>query len=335
MTLSRFARRLVLCVALLGVSLLHARGGLAQSAADVAAARELFKEAAELIKKGRWEEGRERLERSLMLKQAPITHFSLAVAQRKTGQLVEALESFRAFLASPAEKATDRYRAPAEQAVRALEPRVAKVSLLIRPKDPPELAVTIDGVEVPVAALDQMRLVNPGGHVLQVIARGFREATHSFQVGEGETVSLVVALEPAARADPSTATAVVTADGAAVDGSEHAGQDEADDAGFPTVPVALMAGGTAAFGVGLALGLIGLSEARDTPTNDSAEADAARTKGVIGDVVAGVGIAAVAVGGILLIVRALGDDGGDEASDAGVHVAPWASGPLAGVELRF
>ena len=60
--------RLLLCVVLLLVALVPLPAA-AQSAADVAAARELFIEGAELAKAGRWQEARDRYERSLALNQ--------------------------------------------------------------------------------------------------------------------------------------------------------------------------------------------------------------------------------------------------------------------------
>src|SRR5262245_8834476 len=98
----------------------------AEGPADVAAARELFQEGSKLAQAGRWAEARDRYERSLRLKRAPVTLYSLGVAQRSTGQLVEALENFRAFLAEPSSPATLPYEAPARAAVDELERRVAR-----------------------------------------------------------------------------------------------------------------------------------------------------------------------------------------------------------------
>src|SRR5690606_22178751 len=130
----------------------------AQSAADVAVAREMFIEGSELARQGRWEQARERYERSLELKRAPITLYSLGVAQQQTGQLVEALESFRAFLAEPSAPATKEYEPLARQAVQELERRVAEIELRMSPADVAGLVVKIDGVAVPAAALDRPRL---------------------------------------------------------------------------------------------------------------------------------------------------------------------------------
>jgi len=97
-----------------------------------------------------------------------------------------------------------------------------------------------------------------------------------------------------------------------------------------------MVGGGVAFGVGLTVGLLGVSQAADAPTSDGPEAESARTKSIVGDVVAGVGIVAAGVGLVLLLVD--GDDqdpGTIDPTAPGVSLRPWADGLVSGVELRF
>ena len=77
-----FLWTLVLAVALV------AQAAQAQSAADVAAARELFIEGAQLAREGKWVEARGRYERSLALKRAPMTLYRLGVAQMSSGALI-------------------------------------------------------------------------------------------------------------------------------------------------------------------------------------------------------------------------------------------------------
>src|SRR5262245_46822534 len=78
----------------------------AQSPADVALARQLFNEGLELSKANKWEDAREKLARSLALKRAPITLYTLGVAEMKSGHLVAALEHLHAFVALPREPGT-------------------------------------------------------------------------------------------------------------------------------------------------------------------------------------------------------------------------------------
>jgi hypothetical protein len=321
--------RIVLVAVLLACAV-GLRPGLAaaQSAADTATARELYIEGAKLSKEERWEQAKDRLKRSLELKKAPITHYSLAVAQQKTGELVEALENFRAFLVAPSAAATESLREPAEQAAEKLSEQVARVAITIRPDGLESLSVSIDGVKVPTAALDRPRLVNPGRHELRATAAGHAEASQSFTVEEGGSAEVTLTLEPAAEptAEPEPEPEPAAAPPA----------EPPDEGASIAGPVVTLVTGIVAIGVGVAVGLVGVSEAEDAPASEGPEADAARTKGLAGDIVAGVGGAVAAVGLIWLIVAATSGPDEDEASAAdAARLRPWAAGPVAGVQVQF
>jgi hypothetical protein len=287
----------------------------ADEPANVAAARELFVEGSELSKQGDWEGARDRFERSMALKPAPITIYSLAVAQMNTGRLAESLEGFRAFLAEPAEPATEPYVEPARAAVAELEGRVSYIKLVIVPAGLPGLAVRVDNVEVPPAALTIPRLVNPGTHVVTAIAPGRRAAQREITLSEGQTgvAELTLAADAAVEPDPEPA---------------HGSGADDDTSQVPVLPIVLMAVGGAAVVAGVAVGLVGLSEANDAPTRDGPEADAARAKSLAGDVVAVVGGATAVLGLVLLFVL----DGDDDT--ASQRVTPAADGSV-GVRVRF
>jgi hypothetical protein len=301
----------------------------AQSAADVAAARELFVAGSKLSKEGRWEEAKERFAKSLALKPAPITLFSLGIAQQHSGELVEALESFRAFLIAR-DAATTDYRQPAEQAVAELERRVARIQIRIDPPNANGLRVRIDDVDVNIAALDLPRLVNPGHRTFRAQADGYEPAISAIDVAEGQSGDITLSLAPVF---VDEATATVAAPDAIVSPPEQGGT-------FPILPVSLMGGGALVFGVGLTVGIIGLGEASDAPAAEGPEADAARTKGIVADVMMGVGGAAVGLGLVLLIV-ALNDDGSDtivalgDDGDTVAALKPWAAPGGAGIAVSF
>jgi hypothetical protein len=259
-----------------------------ESPADVATARELFFEANRLGAEGRWEEARIRFARSLALKRSAVTIYSLGVAQLHTGQLVEALESFRAFLREPQSEASDPYRAPATQSMAELEKRVARVTISVRPANAPALRARIDGHAVPSAALGGPRLINPGEHVVTLEARGYRTAERRFEVAEGASERVEVTL--AAKPQPAT--------------SELAPPEPSATTTTP-VPVAgivLLAVGAAAIGVGIGVGVAGANQADAAPTRDGSEAAQARRMGIAADVLFGVGGATVGVGLVFLFI---------------------------------
>src|SRR5947208_2586858 len=98
--------RLSLSVLALGVAVAVTPRAFAQPVDDVTQARELFREGSKLAEAGSWELARERFARSVKLKRAPLTLYNLGVAQQETGRMVDAIDSFRAFLAQPVEPGT-------------------------------------------------------------------------------------------------------------------------------------------------------------------------------------------------------------------------------------
>lgn len=284
----------------------------AQSAADVAVAREIFIEASELARQGRWEQARERYERSLAIKRAPITLYSLGVAQQQTGQLVEALENFRAFLVEPSAQATKGYEKLARQAIQELERKVAALELRLSPGDAAGLEVKIDGVVVPAAALDRPRPVNPGDHTVTASAPGYREAERSVAAAPGSRAVVVLSLErevvpPAAPAGPRVSSTSAPASAPASVSPARpvlrgAPPSSAPDAAQShVVPIVLLAGGLTTAAAGAAIGLLGVASASDAPTRDGDAADAARAQALAGDIVVGAGLLAAGVGVLVMI----------------------------------
>jgi hypothetical protein len=263
----------------------------AQGPADVAAARDLFIEASRFAGEGKWEEARDRFERSLALKRAAITLYSLGIAQKNTGRFVAALENLRAFLAEPLVPATKQYEKPARDAIAELEKRVGRIKLDLKPAGLGGVVVEIDGEAVPEAALDRPRLVDPGQHQAVVRARGYKEARGTVNVTEGSTAVIPLELQP-------MRTVFVRGE-RAPEAASMAGGERAERPSR-ALPVALLVGGTLVFAGGLAVGLVGIKEASDAPTRDGPDADSARTKMVIGDIVGGVGVVVATIGVIVL-----------------------------------
>lgn len=293
------------------------RVALAQSASDVDTARALFVEGAKLGNEGRWREARDLYARSLQLKSAPITRYSLGVAQRETGHLAEALGSFRAFLAEPETPGTARFTAPAQAAVAALEPRIARVSITIEPRAIDGLSLTIDGQPVPPAS-DAPREIDAGAHDVLARAPGFRPATAHFIVAEGAGAAVTVTLAPTTASLGSKAL-VRPLDTAALDHLPLA---------TPTpsraLPFALLGIGTALFIGGTTLGLVGVSQANDAPTRDGDVARAAQGKAIAGDILGGAGLATAGIGVILLLTRGSSTSAPKRAS--GLTVSATSSG---------
>jgi hypothetical protein len=305
-------------LALAAAAALLAAPALAQTPAETAEARELFVQGGAFAEKGQWDEARVRFERSLKLKHSSLTLYSLGVAQRQTGRLIEARRSFEAFLAEPSSPATRPFEKPAREAVAELDKRIARVRFEINPAGVPSLTVELDGVPVAPEALNEPKAVNPGAHSVTASAAGYKTATLRVSASEGEQVVARLALEPVVPLDPS---------------SPHPGGLSVMER---VVPVVLIGSGLATFAAGAAVGMSGVIDASNAPTQDGPEADGARSKALVGDIIGGVGLAAAGTGVVLLIMQAVSSP----RTSAGARpILPWVgpnqAGASAGVRVRF
>lgn len=292
-----------------GASEVSSTGTPATATARVDAARNLFLEAVAFAREGQWARARDSYARSYALRPSPDTLYSLGVAQQHTGQWVEALGSFEAFLRQPEDDVTRPYRAPAADSVRELERRVARIRLTVgglRPFD-----VRLDDTPWRDHATVE-RLVNPGTHVITVRAEGQPEVGRVIHVTQGQVRHVRVLLrddEPMARQD---------------------GLDRGVDDGLDAQQIAaigLLAGGGAMLVAGITTGLVGVEQASHADT--VSEADDARGLAVAGDVFAVSGGIAMGVGLLLMLL-----DGDDDEAPRGVQVAALTTDTV-GLRISF
>jgi len=296
--------------------LLVGRPAYAQSPADIALARDLFKEGADFAQKGQWNEARQRYEKSLALKRSPRTLYSLGVAYRNLRRFVEALESYRAFLVEPKKEDDKPYEQLARDAIAELETQVARLDIKVVPHEEDlKMIVTIDGFIVPDAAYGYPRLVDPGTHMVVARAEGYQDATQSVTVAEGAKLDVLLRLEPVFKAP--------------IQGS---GPRKTE---VPVLPTALIAGGSAAFAVGLTIGMVGVQRAMDAPTRDGEDAKTARQLALAGDIIGGVGIATAGAGLTLLLWDKYRKPSRSEAKPSTTWAVPFVAPNGVGVVGRF
>lgn len=178
----------------------------AQSASEVAAARALFEEGVAAAGSSRWADALSAFERSYEIAPRSTTLLNLAGAQVQLGQLVAAAESYRRLIRDAGSNARERrLRDQAREALEALEPRIARLTLRIAELDAGD-AITLDDAEVAHAIVGVPTPVDPGAHRISV-RRGRAEiGTASVTLSEGESRDITVLLRP------SNDTAVVRAD---------------------------------------------------------------------------------------------------------------------------
>jgi hypothetical protein len=138
----------------------------------------------------------------------PVTGVAVARAQAALGMLLEARDTALQVThvpAAPGESpAFAQARAEAKTLADQLEPRIPSLQIQLS-ATPAGLVVTVDGATVPPAALDVLRRVDPGKHVVAARAPGFAEAHVEVTTPEGARVPVPLTLVPAASTSTSGA----------------------------------------------------------------------------------------------------------------------------------
>jgi hypothetical protein len=185
--------KLRLSLALLAAVSLGSGLALAQdgpSAADRATARRLATEGQIALKKGDFDTAADRFERANDLLGAPTFLVRLARARVGQGRLVEAYETYRKVIregvAADAPEAFRRALAEAKVEVKAVEPRLAWISVNVVGANPDVVEVRLNNAVIPRSALGAQRPVDPGTLQVRATAEGYRTAEAEVQLAEGE-----------------------------------------------------------------------------------------------------------------------------------------------------
>lgn len=130
--------------------------------------------------------------------------------------MVQAYESYQSIiregLSPKASKVFKQAYADAEKEVGQISPRLGWVTLVIKGPDDPKVVIDQD-TEVPRAALNVKRAVNPGDHEVTATASGFLPNKAKFSVGEGEAIAVTVTLERDPNAKSAESQAQTSAGG--------------------------------------------------------------------------------------------------------------------------
>jgi hypothetical protein len=286
---------------LAGVAMsLLAHPAMAQDAAPAASdaavrARALFDEGLAATKAERWGDARHAFAAALELKRAPILLYSLAVAERNSGELVAALQHFDEFLSQPVEPATKPFQEPARTALTALNEQVPHVIIVVQPEGTADVSLRIDGAAAPPLASDKSLLLDPGNHVISAVAPGYIEAREELALNPGDeiTVSLTLQRSPTA-AQPA---------------QPSAREPAVDEGSGVLLPIGLVTAGFGVAALGAALGFKLASAGAEQDVKDAdgqIEAaehfDTAESLQLGAQVMAGIGGVLTAAGLIMLFV---------------------------------
>jgi hypothetical protein len=300
-------------------------------AADIAAARKLGGEGVTLADAGNCQDALDKLARSEKMHHAVSVLERLGECQIRVGKLVEGAETLRRVLREQLPlDAPHAFVAAQERAQGALaeaKPKIARVRVSVAAPADATIWVTIDGVNEPTANLNADRFVDPGDHVIEAGAPGFRKTETRVHVGEGAGESVTLTLQPDPDA-PGTGRADSPASTAPPSQADHT--------------LAFIVGGVGlvglGFGTAFGLGAVnaksnldGACANKTCPPGQQGNIDTGERLGTIstvGFVVGGIGLAAGAV-------LYFGNFGGSSRGEAGVHAAAYVTPGGVGLSGAF
>ncbi len=166
--------------------------------AERSAARELFKEGADLQKVGNFAAALDKFQRAERIYSAPTNVLRIAECEAALGQLVEATESYRAAIRTPLpagspaafQSAIDQAKAELAQ----VEPRVPKLIVQAAPGTAANPQMQIDGQAVSFALIGVPMPLDPGAHKIRVAVQGFAAFEQEVTLKERETTTVQAAL---------------------------------------------------------------------------------------------------------------------------------------------
>jgi hypothetical protein len=164
------------------------------------------------LHEGRYQEAVRHLERSYAARAVPVVLYNLALSYRGVGRYQDAIGAFERYLSAAEPSATAERLAAIRGEVEGLRGQLARVLLTVTP---PGASLHVDGRPVEGTATELV--LDPRAHTLTWSAPGHHDAQRDLEARPGETVRLVVALEPQREGrlvvEPSVPDAVVRIDG--------------------------------------------------------------------------------------------------------------------------
>ncbi len=309
---ARRGRRWVACLCAIGFGLTAAlAGGGAARAEDKAGAVALFREAGELIDAGQPARACPRYEESLRLYDSINTRYFLADCYERIGKMASAWAHFLEVAARVRASGDREKEARARQRAAAVQPKVSRLTVVVEGASTPGLEVKRGGTPIGPGQWGVPMPVDAGTHVIEASAPGKRTWTARVEVGPGGATSTLV-VRP-------------LEDGPA--------SSDAAGAGTGRRTLALVTGGAGIVTVGVATALGFAARSRFDESSAFCNGDRCDRRGMdirdsavaranVATVVFGVGLAAIAGGGVLWLTAT------SPAKGASVGLTPTVGGAL-------
>lgn len=277
--------------------------------ADIAAAEALFREGRALMAKGKLAEACHKFSESERLDPSPGTLINLARCHAEQGRSASAWAEYLAAKRAAETAGRTELVEEARRQATALEPSLSTLTITAR-EPVPGLVVHRNGELLEATALGSKLPVDPGRYTITASAPGYEDYTTEVSVEAGAAAAAVTIppLEPKPKASPSPPEAPAAS-------AEQAppAPAVAHRSGPPLAGYVVGGAGLVATGVGFAFGALAAgkySSAKDAcPTHAGCSAQAmsdrrsAETEANVANVMIGVGLAAVAVGVVLVVTH--------------------------------
>jgi hypothetical protein len=294
------------------------------SDAELATARNLFAEARKLQQEGRWADALPKLEAIGQVRMTPQIRFHIALCHLHTGKLVAARNGFETALREARAENADQVVHEASVHIQALKARIPTVRIGL-PEQPANLVVRIDDAPIHAGLLAAPVPLDPGSHVVRVLAPGFVPFEAKLDLEEQTSLELSVMLEPL----PPSSSAPATPPPA----SDTLRDASAPDPTLGWVLVGVGGAMLAGSAVTAFVRASAISDIDDTcpshrdcdPSLESTR-DRAQTFGMLSLALAGFGIASAGTGGYLLW-----SSRGAHADDVALSIHPVAQPGSLGV----
>lgn len=201
----------------------------AQSAKEIAAAKQAFKDGEAAEAKGELTTALARFRAAIAVKETAQLHLRIGSVQEKLGKLVDALASYKRGLDKAA--GLPAVAKVAKEQIAALEPKIPTVVITVA-APPPGLAIKLDDAQVEAGS----RAIDPGQHKVHAEAPGRAPFDRSFMVDRGvtrievELAPIVVAPKEEPRSKAPGVIAIVTGGLGVVGGAVLIGVSVSKDA---------------------------------------------------------------------------------------------------------
>jgi hypothetical protein len=198
----RVSRRWVFALAVATLLAAFPGGARADGAAAASeTARSLFNEGLALRAHGDLEGAVKKLRAAHALRATPLTALELARTYVETRDLVEArdlaLSIRRLPVAAVESRETQAARRDGTTLADELKSRIPSLAITLTGAGAgPNATVSVDGIEIPSAAVTEPQRLNPKRHHVVARATGAREVAADIELGEGENARIVLELVP-------------------------------------------------------------------------------------------------------------------------------------------